>query len=46
MDKNKLCCNVETCKYNENGCKCTKSNIKITNCKKEKTAHYCADYED
>lgn len=46
MDKNKLSCCVESCKFNEKGCRCTKDSIKITNCKKEKTAHYCDDYQE
>lgn len=49
MDRTNVVCDVCTCAYNENGCKCNLEQIKITEqcangCEGVENPHYCQSY--
>lgn len=39
-----VCCDVEECVHNVDGCNCEMNTIKVTSCKNN-DAHFCKTYE-
>ena len=46
MEKQYVCCNVESCKHNCNGKECSLDEIQVTNSGEIQTAHFCGSYSE